>query len=730
VTNSRTIALATLALVSLIWSCWPATTAPIQQPQRPRYPDADKGFSSTRGAEPAQKLSSELVILFDQITNSNSNPQFKFDEAQLRDIFNLEPGANPSVGVTIRVSQDADVNDLKTHQAKIYLQVGDLVFADIPVRALGRLVAEKFVRGVTATKAVKVPPVQSRGPVDTVAASSMTIGPSVAAMVDSSHLSDSARNFTGRGVIVGVIDTGIDWKHEDFVKDDGTSRILYLWDMTDTSFVSSSGKIGSQPPALAPGNASGPGTLYTNKQINDALKGQGVVNSSDNFGHGTAVAGTAAGNGRATAKGVPAGSYKGVAPEADLIVVKAGDCGNFDDSYLLGAHWIAQVARERKQPLVINQSLGGHVSAHDGSEPAEQFLNTLSGAGLPGIALTVSAGNEGKYSLHASGRFGPRQPGQADVDGSPVEVAVSSRAAGNTWLNGYFDTRDDWGLVLRGSGNFLVDQLGRPFNLYIFKVKDTLKVQLSEGVKEPDYFKELVNVILDKSRLAKSGEKIDRLWLPLLPGNYLAWGFGATANVVNGSFELYTPFFNEGAFTYGAVKRMMVGSPGNAANVITVGSYDFRLDWANQLGGRTSYNLELENISDYSSPGGPRSDGSFKPEITAPARFTISSMSADANPDSSKCMGKNMGAAGWTAVTKDGKHMAWSGTSAAAPYVAGVVALMFEKNPNLDSAQIKNILIKTARRDDKFVGSVPNPQWGFGKVDPSAALASTPAATK
>src|SRR5262249_26980806 len=154
-----------------------------------------------------------------------------------------------------------------------------------------------------------------------------------------------------------------------------------------------------------------------------------------------------------------------------------------------------------------------------------------------------------------------------------------------------------------------------------------------------------------------------------------------------GSFDLYTPFYSEGAFTLGAVKRMMVASPANAANVITVGSYDFRRVWDNQLGGQTIYSFPLENISDYSSPGGPIADDGFKPEITAPARYTIASMSASVDPDNPLCLQRrNMGAAGWAAVTRDGKHMAWSGTSAAAPYVAGVVALMFQKNPNLDAA--------------------------------------------
>ncbi len=720
-----------LAVTLMLLSCLPSLTAPPPQPSRPQYPDINKGLSlGARGTEARDKLSPELAILFDQFTGSSAGSQYGFEAEQLKQLFNVSEGSNPSVGVIIRISDGGDVSELGAHQAKTYLRSNELLVADVPVRSLERLAREKFVLSVAATKAAQVPALQNA-----IQLASFKNSPNrsvtraaVNSRVVSSPTGFDSDGLTGKGVIVGVIDTGIDWKHEDFIKPDGTSRILYLWDMTDDSFGAFLGKVGTQPPVLEAGKAPGPGTLYTNKQINDALQGRDTVNSSDNFGHGTVTAGTAAGNGRATAHGVPPGTHIGVAPEADLIIVKAGDCGGFDDSYLLGATWIAQVARERGQPVVINLSLGGHVSAHDGSEAAEQLLNKISGAGKHGVAITVSAGNEGKFSLHGVGRFGPRRPGQADIDGSPLEVAVSpQRTRNQTWLNGYFDARDDWGLVVRGSGNFLVDQIGRPFNLYIFKVKDVIKVSLSDNVKEPDYFDKLAKLILSKTRLAGPGEKTDRLWVPLPPGNYFIWGFGSTANVVSGSFDLYTPFYTEGSFTIGAVKRMMVGSPGNAANVITVGSYDSRSSWENQPGGQTIYNLSLDYISDYSSPGGGRADGIFKPEITAPARYTISSMSATANPDSATCQGENMGAsAGWTAVSRDGKHMAWSGTSAAAPYVAGVVALMLQKNSTLDAAQIKKILITTARRDDKFVGPVPNPEWGYGKLNPSAALAATP----
>jgi subtilisin family serine protease len=692
------------------------------------------GIGKTRGFDAREKLSPELVILFDQLTGGGAGAthRYRFDGAQLSELFNIRGGGSGTfVGVSIRVKDPVNVDHLKTHRAKIYFRAGDTVLADVPIHALQRLAAEKSVQSVTATKAAQVP----RFPESFQAPSfgeTTSVRRTRGALRDftstNSSVKFAAEKLTGKGVIVGVIDTGIDWRHEDFIKADGTSRILYLWDMTDDSFEESKGMIGTQAPFVEDNGARGPGTLYTNEQINNALRGRGTVKSADNFGHGTATAGTVAGNGRATGNGVPAGNHIGVAPEADLIIVKAADCRGFDANYVLGTRWIARLATQLRQPVVINHSLGGHFSAHDGSEPAEQVMNELSGAGRPGVAITVSAGNEGKFSLHGSGRFGPRRPGQADVDGSQLEVAISpQRTDRHTWLNGYFDSRDDWGVVVRGSGNFLVDHLGRPFNLFVYKIGDEVRVHLSEGVKKPDYFDELAKLILDKTRLARPSMKLDQLWLPLPPGNYMIWGFGPTANVQNGNFDLYAPFYTQGSFTIGASKRMMVGSPGNAANVITVGSYDFRLAWENQQGGKTIYNLPLDDISDYSSPGGRLSASVFKPEIAAPARYTISSMAATADPDSGTCGGSNMGAAaGWTAVARDGKHIAWSGTSAAAPYVAGVVALMFQKNPSLDAAQIKDILIKTAKRGDAFVGPVPNAEWGYGKLNPAGALAATP----
>ncbi len=693
-----------------------------------KYPDLKNGRGrNSKGIAATDKLSSELRVLLAQYRTSDKGAiETAFSDEQLRDVFGITDlkDENPTISVAITTDAKRNVDILKDAGMKIFLRKDKVIYGHIPLLALEQIAEDKSVLQISATKSAKTPDLpQSDEPLipQTLGNSK---GNSKGVDTKNAPLANEfpKGNFTGKGVIVGVIDSGIDWRHPDFLKADGTSRIVAIWDLFDESYTNSGGKIGTSPPTLTDDGDPLPGTIYTNAQINAALKGKGTVNTQDNNGHGTATAGTAAGNGGSTG-----GKFAGVAPEADLIIVKAGDCGGLVRAYIYGAEWIVQTAKKLKRPVVVNQSFGGHLTAHNGTDSEEQFLNTLTGKGIPGVVFTVSAGNEGRFSLHASGVFGARKPGQADILSSPITLTIPAERTEDkgTLLLGVFDSRDDWGVVVKPSGaSKLLDKDGKPLWYYVYKVQGNINYLLGDGLNKPDWFDKYMQEILTNSAL---GEKSDILAIGLAPGSYRLFGFGASKTVVNGNFDFYLPDYNAGDFGIGTTKTGMIGNPGNAANVITVGAYNFRSSWLNSEGKETVFNLTIGDVSDYSNPGGKRrTDGVYKPDITAPATYTISPLSQTATPEAKTCGGGSLaGSLGNNFVLADKFHIAWDGTSASSPFTAGVIALMLQKNPNLDAEQIRQILIKTAKKGG-LIGAVPNPNWGYGMLDPAAALLATP----
>ena len=698
------------------------------------YPDLSQsqGGTGAKGGNET-KLSSDLRILSDQYSDERQGSKggdsgFGFSDDELKQMYGISAEeASPMVGLAVTVSSVSDVAALRSNGMKVYLVQGNVVYGQAPVSSLGKLAAERRVLKIASTKSAKIPEVPKSGTVPNIVSDFEAAGGKSARGTAATPLANefAKGTLTGKGVIVGVIDTGIDFRHPDFINPDGTSRILAIWDLYDESFRTSAGKIGTAPPSLTAGGDPLFGTVYTNAQINAALKGSGTVNTVDNNGHGTAVAGTAAGNGRAsTAVNI------GVAPEADLVIVKACDCGGFTENWVYGAAWITQFAKNLKRPLVVNGSFGGHYSAHDGKDPEEVFLNGLTGKGIPGVLFTMSAGNEGYSNMHATGRFGPKRAGQQDIQSSPISVTINAErtmSAGSMIL-GFFDARDDWGVaVVPSAMSNLKDKAGNPLTFWLIKSEGEVKYITRQGVQVPDDFGELTTTI---NRSSSLGTTTDMLALPLPAGTYDVYGFSTSEKVLSGNFDFYAPNNRVVDFGRGTTKTGMVGTPGNAANVITVGAYNFRKNWTNLGGTETVFGFDLGEISDYSSPGGRRRDGVVKPDIAGPATYTISPLSSAAGPDSQSCDGGNMGAGlGEKYVTPEGKYIAWSGTSASSPFTAGVVALMLQKNPTLDAEQVRQILIKTAKKGG-IIGGVPNPAWGYGMLDPAAALTATPVAVK
>ena len=221
-------------------------------------------------------------------------------------------------------------------------------------------------------------------------------------------------SLSGKGTLVGIIDSGIDYANPAFRNEDGTTRIVSLWDQT----------LSGRPPE---GYASG--TEFTREEINEALsepdEGERfrIVPSRDMSGHGTAVAGIAAGNGAGSA----GRRYRGAAPEAELIVVKMGiprtEGFPRTTELMTGVDYVIRKALDMRMPVAVNISFGNTYGSHDGTSLVERFLNDISDTWKN--VICIGSGNEGAAAGHAAGRV-------SDEEEKVVELAVQEllQAAG------------------------------------------------------------------------------------------------------------------------------------------------------------------------------------------------------------------------------------------------------------------------------------------------------------
>lgn len=308
-------------------------------------------------------------------------------EIRARSLWGAEPRARsetprPRLKVLAIFARAEDVADLERLGIVASAVVGRVASLSLDHEQLERL------SDLPSVVAVEVPP-------------PMTTQMNVNAVENGASAARAAGR-TGRGVLVAILDTGIDIHHQDFRLPNGDTRIKFLWDQFDQSYQNSGGQIGSPPP---PREGETLGTVYTEQQINMALRGSATVRSVDLQGHGTAVAGAAVGNGRATGNGQPAGVYVGVAQAAELLVVRVGGStktsGRIDGDTIHALQWVGERADELGMPVVVNMSFGGHGGPHDGTDPlaiaSEDFVN------VPGRVVVVGAGNDGAIPMHASG---------------------------------------------------------------------------------------------------------------------------------------------------------------------------------------------------------------------------------------------------------------------------------------------------------------------------------------
>jgi minor extracellular serine protease Vpr len=497
-------------------------------------------------------------------------------------------------------------------------------------------------------------------------------------------------SYTGKHVILGFVDTGIDWKHLDF-RDTTTkkSRILWIWDQLASGIPPSGFSIGTE---------------YTQAQIDSELGSTppGVVKEVDSDGHGTHVAGIAAGNGSSSASG-----YIGVAPDADIVFVKT----TFQDVDIInGITYIKQKAVSAGEPFVINLSLGSQDGAHDGTSADEEAIDAV--LADTGCAIVVAAGNEGTDQIHADSTV--LQGGSASYKFT-IPAYTPSKISQNDYV--YFD-------IWYGAEDKLTVAVTSPNGSVATAISGELvstqtpagdgQVEIdnaSQGLSALNGAKECLIVIFDAvaNKPPRAGTwqiKISGASVAKEGGAYDIWLSDASMSGADGSSP---------EFTSGYSFRKLVGSPGTSKKAITVGSYETKFTWPSIELNNSHQNkiftyTEGDRVGNYStfSSMGPTRDGRQKPEICAPGQAIVSVLSKDSSPDSSD-------------IDPDGKHVVMQGTSMAAPHVAGVAALMLQGKPFLTSDQLKNVITSSARRD-AFTGSAASPQWGYGKIDATGSM--------
>jgi subtilisin family serine protease len=475
----------------------------------------------------------------------------------------------------------------------------------------------------------------------------------------------------GTGVIVGIIDTGLDLMHQSFRRPDGTSRILAIWDQWLAPVGSE-----SSPPGYAYG------VEYTKSDIDASIAAGGPptgvrhVDGDDFVGHGTHVAGIAAGDGSVAGNGRPAFTYVGVAPEADIIMVfnRAGTEALGDSANTLdGINYIFNKAAALNKPAVINLSQGDNLGPHDGTSLLERGIDNLLGG--QGRAMVKSAGNEGDRDRHASGTVGA-----GGVE--RVQFVVPSNDADPDTIDIWYAGSDRFGITVTtptGGTSATVD----PGN--------TANISLPNGNRA------FIDSVLDDPN-----NHDNRIYIQLSRGSSPAiqpgtWSFSLVGDtVVEGRFHAW---IERGAVAPEFIgphrdSSMTISVPGTSREVITAGSY-------------TTKGAGVGSIASSSSRG-PTRDGRTVPTVAAPGRWVMSA----------RARGIMNGS--------DQYHLL-SGTSMAAPHVTGTIALLLQRDPDLTQAQIRDRLTGTAR-SDSFTGVVPNNTWGHGKLDAKAAFDGVPAA--
>lgn len=384
-------------------------------------------------------------------------------------------------------------------------------------------------------------------------------------------------NLYGSGILIGVVDSGIDITLPDFRYSDGTTRIRALWDQS----------IPGNPP-----DGYAIGTEYTQEQINAALavesrrEREQMIPSRDISGHGTAVAGIAAGS----------GEYQGVAPASELIVVKMAspraDGFPRTTELMQGVDYAIKKAVEYQMPIAVNLSFGNTYGSHDGTSLIERFLDDISNYWKN--VICVGSGNEGNSAGHTSGSLAEMQEEAVQLGVQMNEPALNVQI----WKS-YVDEVD---ISIQNPSGVRVGPIREDLGTQRFVMGNT-EILLYYG--EPSPYSVRQEIFLDF--LPRQSYVDAGVWQIIL----------APRHIVEGGYQMWLP--SQGALNVGTaflfpVSRTTLTIPSTASRVVTVGAYD-------------PLTFTYADFSGRGPAEGQEGAAAFKPDLAAPGvRITAPSV--------------------------------------------------------------------------------------------------------
>jgi subtilisin family serine protease len=510
-----------------------------------------------------------------------------------------------------------------------------------------------------------------------------------------------ARQSQGSGVVIGIVDYGLDYTLDDFQSPKGKTRVEYLWDQ----------QLNPALPGEKPPTKYGYGVEYRAAEINEALKlpdpftlvrHRPLEADSDVSGHGTHVAGIAAGNGTTSDVQYPPGEYVGVAPAATIVFVHldrkailrqvSSRRGTLANSINL-AHAIAycfEKADELKMPCVVNLSMGFNGGGHDGNMAVEWIIDAL--LQKAGRAVVAAAGNEDERRIHYSGRikqgkritigwehgdFLPSEEGTVfydDPSTNEMEIWYSTKSKLHVRLLSPSGQASSW---VAPGGTRVRFEFTEGERVTTTSEQSTrwhgdarILVELSRGTRDGIRFGTWTLEVEGAHAAPEEAEKGVR---------FDAW--------IERTMPLDAPPYMRSRFEhYESNTAITLTTPSTARSVIAVASY--------ACGDPTL------PISTFSGRG-PTRDGRRSPDLAAPGEPIFSSNA------------------------RAGEHGAPArrelrGTSMSAPHVTGVVARLLSRQRYLTANEIRTLLVDSA--DDVTGGRTWDPKWGNGKINASRAM--------